>query len=158
MSHMKLLGVVRRVMPSFLTNQARVLPGASQAAGDGLINATALVIRVENRLFQLAHVADPSRAGAQFCGYDCAEVQARGRPVDKYFQQSRILVTSRRGNETVGIQYELLHGRRSIDPRELQFSQCSNTTSQLTPKSHKVKRHFDRLTFGGRAQILLSPP
>src|SRR5437870_13193379 len=48
-------------MPPFLTNQARVLPRASQAAGDGIDNATALVIRVENGLFQLAHVADPTR-------------------------------------------------------------------------------------------------
>src|SRR5437016_74932 len=60
-------------------------------------------------------------------------------------------------NETVGIQYELAHRRsNSIDPRELQFTQSSHTVSQFPPKGHQAKRHLDRLTFGGGAQVLLS--
>jgi hypothetical protein len=121
-------------------------------------NPAAFVIRPENGSFQLVKVAGASRAGSQLRGYDGAEVQAWGRPLDKYFQQSRILLASGGGDETVGIQYELKHEKRSIDPRKLQFTECSDTISQLPPKAHQAKRHLDRLTFGGGAQFLLSAP
>ncbi|HYR91047.1 MAG TPA: hypothetical protein VE422_43725 [Terriglobia bacterium] len=45
-----------------------------------------------------------------------------------------------------------------VDPRELQFTQCSDTTSQLPPKAHQAKRHLDRVTFGGGTKFLLSAP
>src|SRR2546430_302943 len=105
------LARLKQFCPAYLRTIRRAADKGPQRSRRWIDDPTALVIRLEDGLFELAQVADASHAGSQLCGYDCAEVQTRGRPLDKYFEQSRILVTSGRGDETVGIQYELAHRR-----------------------------------------------
>src|SRR2546428_13812617 len=84
------------------------IPGRSGWIDD----AGALVVRLQNNLFQLTVVSGWNRAGPQLGGDHRAEIQAGGGHLDESLKVSGILVVSRCGDETVRIQYKLAHPNR----------------------------------------------